>query len=377
MILALLTAGCAGSGQVTGQPGASQPPAENQPAKNQAAAPLPGGDAAGNPAVSESLTFIFTDATGREVELPRNIERVSPSGTMAQVVLFTLVPDKLVGLSVALTDAEKNYMDDRIKGLPVLGNFSADTLNLESVMLTAPQVIVDIGQVSPSSADDMQSIQDKTGIPAVFVELDDIGSMLTGYAALGELFGVEEEAQKIIDYISENIISVINRAEEIPEADRVSVYYGINDGLTSIIANSFHSDAIDFAGGRNVAAIAQTIRGGAAEISMEQLILWNPDVIIFAHESIYDTVASLPEWGALSAITENRYYEIPHGPYNWVNRPPSVNRLLGVRWLANLLYPEIFPFDMAQEAREFYKLFYHFDLTDAQIEGLLSKATAK
>jgi len=323
----------------------------------------------------EGQTYFFTDFTGREVELPANIERIIPAGPLAQIVLFTLVPDKLVGLASALTGDQLQYMDDRFRSLPEIGHFSAGTFNLESVMVAAPQVIIDIGQASPGLADDMQSIQERTGIPTVFVQLDDIETMLTGYATLGGLLGASKQADRIISYISENILSVIERAEAIPDSQKARVYFGQNDGLTAMIANSIHSDVIDFAGGRNVADVEQTVRGGAAEISMEQLILWNPDIILFASGSIYDTVASLNEWSALRAVREGSYYEIPQGPYNWLGRPPSVNRLLGIRWLASLFHPEIFPFDMAQETREFYKLFYHWDLTDEQIGELLSRTT--
>ena len=385
MLEAALT-GCAGTGpsdaqagQTTPvQPSAAQPPAgQPQQAQTQDADSSLADSQETRSQEAAGESYIFTDSTGREVELPRNIERITPSGPLAQIVLYTLVPDKLVGLAADLTEEQLQYMDDRFRSLPTFGHFDAGTFNLESVMLAAPQVVIDIGQSSPAMADDMQGIQDRSGIPTIFIQLDDIDTMISGYAILGALFGAEEQAQKIIDYISEKIIGVIERAAAIPEADRVSVYYGQNDGLTALIAGAIHTDVIDFAGGHNVADIEQTIRGGAAEISMEQLMLWNPDVILFVPESVYGEVGSLPEWSRLNAVRDSRVYEVPSGPYNWMGRPPSVNRLVGVRWLANLLYPDIFSFDMAQETRDFYKLFYHTDVTDAQLSELLGKSTFK
>ena len=167
------------------------------------------------------------------------------------------------------------------------------------------------------------------------------------------------------------------KVNSIPASERVKVYYGQDDGLTAVVSGTVHSDVINVVGGFNVAEVEESVRGGASIISMEQLMLWNPEVVLFAPESIYDDVASRAEWAEIGAINTGRYYEIPLGPYNWMGRPPSVNRILGIKWLGNLLYPDIFQCDIAAEIREFYKLFYHCDVTDAQVASLLLKATQK
>jgi len=317
---------------------------------------------------------MFTDSVGREVELPRSIERVAPSGSLAQIVLFTLCPDKIVGLANDLSDVQFEYMDAKYKDLPVLGNFYADTLNLESVMQSAPQVVIDIGQTMPNAADDMNGIQERTRIPTIFVNLE-MDTILTAYETLGKVTGETEQAQKIIDYISAALTDTEQKSKSIPESKRLKVYYGQDDGLTAIIKGSLHSDVIDYAAGINVSDVEESVRGGAAIISMEQLMLWQPDVALFAPGSIYDEVGARAEWGGVNAIMTGKYYEVPNGPYNWMGRPPSVNRIIGIKWLANLLYPDVFDYDMAFETIEFYKLFYHCDVTDAQIKGLLAKST--
>ena len=321
--------------------------------------------------------FVFTDSVGREVELPVNIERITPSGPLAQIFLYTLAPNHLVGLASEMTETQLQFMDSHFRYLPVFGNFSAGTLNLESVMFAAPQVIIDIGQITASTTDDMQDLQDRTGIPTIFIHVDDMQTMRIAYATLGEILGVKEQAENLINYITDHVVPIIDRAAIIPETERRTVFYAQNDGLTAVIAGSIHADVIDFAGGINVADVEQTIRGGAAEISMEQLLLWQPDLILFAPGSIYDTVATLSEWHGLTAIQEGRFYEIPFAPYDWMGRPPSANRLLGISWLANLLYPEIFPFDMIEETKIFFRLFYHYDITNAQVEVLLAKSSLR
>ena len=371
VLLAALVLMSAIAGCTTAEAPAQQPPSGGSTPEAPA---VTQGEA--DPQEPESPTFIFTDSAGREVELPRNIERIAPSGPLAQIVLFTICPDKLVGFANDLIDEQFLYIGDKYRELPVFGNFYADTLNLESVMLAAPQVVIDIGEAKQTVADDMDGIQERTGIPTVFVHME-MDSLLSAYETLGLITGETEQAQKLIGYISETLTEIEQKVSTIPEAERVKVYYSQDDGLNAFVSGTVHTDVIDAVGGFNVTEVEESIRGGTSMVSMEQLMLWNPDVILFTPESIYNDVASRAEWSAISAINTGRFYEVPNGPYNWMGRPPSVNRIIGLKWLGNLLYPDVFQYDIVAETRVFYELFYHCDVTDAQISALLANSTLK
>ncbi len=110
---------------------------------------------------------------------------------------------------------------------------------------------------------------------------------------------------------------------------------------------------------------------------MEQLMALDPEVIMFVVGSIYETAGADPTWAALNAIRNNIYYEIPIEPYNWLGRPPGPNRLIGIRWLGNLLYPELYDYDIVQEVKEFFRLFYRYELSDEEVAALLKHSTLK
>ena len=120
-------AGCGGSGTDTGTSGSGK---ENQAEHTQ------------------TETQTFTDSLGREVELPKEIEKVAPSGMMAQIMLYTLCPDRLCGLARDISVAELEFVDQKYQDLPTLGNLygSNANLNLESLMQAEPDVIIDIGE---------------------------------------------------------------------------------------------------------------------------------------------------------------------------------------------------------------------------------------
>lgn len=353
----LASAGCA---QTPSQPISIQTPESEVPA----------------PVILEGETYLFTDSCGREVALPKDVTRVAPSGPLAQIVLLTLCPDKLVGLASDVSDQQFEYIDKKYASLPVLGNFYADTLNLESVMIAKPQIVFDIGEPKPSIQEDVNGIQAKTGIPTVFIQMD-MDSMAAAYKTLGEITGETEQAKSIAEYIENTLSETKRQVDAIPEANRIKVYYGQDNGLNAVVKGTVHSDVVDRSGGLNAVDMEESVRGGISEISMEQLLLWQPDVVLFAPGSIYDDVPTRAEWQEINAIKDGEFYEIPEGPYNWMGRPPSVNRVLGVKWLTNLLYPDVFPYDMVKETQEFYKLFYHCDVTEEQVRALLAKSTYK
>ncbi len=209
--------------------------------------------------------FTFTDDAGRDVEVPGDMQRIAPSGPLAQLVLYTLCPDRLVGLGQEVTDAQLPYIDSDYAKLPVFGNFYGDTLNLESVLAAGTQIVIDIGEAKETVTEDMQGVQDKTGIPSVFINME-LDNMADAYRKLGELVDETERAEELATYIETTLADTKKAVDAIPQADRKKVYYGQDSGTTAVIAGTVHGDVIDMAGGINVAEVEETIRGGISGV---------------------------------------------------------------------------------------------------------------
>jgi iron complex transport system substrate-binding protein len=133
-------------------------------------------------------------------------------------------------------------------------------------------------------------------------------------------------------------------------------------------------EALDAIGVHNVAA-DNLGPGGLVTISPEQLIAWQPDVIIAVDQRFYDSVGGDPLWQQVKAVKDKRIYLAPGQPFGWVDEPPAASRLIGLFWLGKMLYPELFPEDLKAESKRFYALFYHQEPSDAQLETLLAGST--
>lgn len=337
------------------------------------AKPAADGDDSQNNDVVEDTTRVFTDSCGREVTVPANVEKVAISGPLAQIVVFALAPDKLVGIANAWDESAAQFLDTKYYDLPLLGQLygGKGEMNLETLLAAAPDVVIDVGEPKGSIVEDMDALQEQTGIPFVHIDAY-LASMDNTYAMLGDLLAMPNEAQGLADYCR----YAYDRAVEIANSvEKVNLLYITGDeGLNVIAKGSYHAKAIDLLA-NNLAVVEEpSSKGTGNEVDMEQILNWNPDVILFAPGSIYDTVAENENWQTITAIKNGAYYEVPMGPYNWMGFPPSVQRLLGMMWMTTVLYPDAADYDLYTEVSSYFQLFYHCELTQAQYDALVANS---
>ena len=335
---------------------------------------------ASSSAATQNETRTFTDSLGREVELPAQIDRIAPSGHTANQVLLTMAPEKMVSLSQDLTEDQLKYINlPNYADLPITGAAfgSKGDINKEAVAAADPQVIIDTGEVKDGLEEDMDTLQEQLGIPVVFIEtkLEDYGA---AYEMLGELLGMPERGKELSDYCAAAYKEVTDVMATIPDSERVNLGYFLGDaGLNTIAKDSYQGQVIDLCA-NNVAVLEKaTGSGQGQEVSLEQIALWNPDLIIFAPDSIYDTVADDPAWDGIAAIDNGNFYETPATPYNWLNNPPTVNQVMGMQWLPRLLYPDKFDTSIADVTKSYYKTFYGYDMSDQEVADMTAKALPK
>ncbi len=360
LILALFLMVAAIAGCASGQPGT--PSAASASAQETSSASSP-----------QSGTVKFTDSAGREVEVPEEITKVAISGPLAQIAVFALAPDKLVGIAAEWDATAEAFLDTEYYNLPLLGQLygGKGELNLETLLASGAQVVIDVGEPKDTIARDLDALQEQADIPFVHITMT---TETTGgaYRKLGELLGMREEAEALAQYCE----TVYARTEEIAASvDKVNLLYCLGDTGLNVIANgSYHSEVIDLLS-NNLAVVGEpSSRGTGNEVDMEQILLWNPDVILFAPGSVYATAGEDEAWQQVTAIANKTYYEVPYGPYNWMGFPPSVQRWLGMMWMAQLLYPDAAQYDLRAEVSRYFEMFYHCGITQNQYDALVANS---
>ena len=312
-------------------------------------------------------TRTFTDSLGREVTLPANLSKIAISGPLAQIVVFAIAPDMMVGIANGWADEAKGLIPDEYYNLPLLGQLygGKGELNLETLLQSGAEVVIDVGEQKDGMADDLNALQEQTGIPFVHIDCY-TGSMGDTYRTLGTLLGKETEGNTLGEYCDK----IYNRTNEIAASvKKVNLLYCLGDKGENVIAKgSYHAEIIDLLSNNLAVVESPSSKGTGNEVDIEQILKWNPDVILFAPGSVYATVGEDSAWQGVTAIKEGHYYEVPNGPYNWMGFPPSVQRMLGMMWMAKLLYPETADYDLYAEVSEYFRP-HHLERRCLQCSG--------
>ena len=311
-----------------------------------------------------------TDGAGRAVPVPAKVERVFPAGPPAAIFLYTLAPELLLGWPRANRPEEREFLLPTVGARPEVGRITGrgNTANLETVLALKPDLILDVGSVSPTYISLAERVQEQTGIPYALLDGRFDGSA-QAYRTLGALIGQPAQGEEFARY-TERIMAVITgRIAAVPKAARPRIYYARGPrGLETGLGGSINVETIEML----AVNVAGETRGGLATVSIEQVLLWNPDVIITIDQDFAASVRSDPAWAPVKAVRDSRVHLSPKLPFGWVDFPPSVNRLIGLRWLAKILYPDAFPEDLRAATREFYGRFYHVTPNDRQIDRVLA-----
>jgi iron complex transport system substrate-binding protein len=334
----------------------------------------------GGAVVEENRTFV--DDVGREITLPVTIDAVSPSGPLAQIVLYSLDQDLFVSVSSEFTDAQATYIDPRLLTLPVTGQFygsKASTMNPESIMELNRQlnidVVLDIGEAKKTMKADLDDIQAKTNVPFAFITQNKLEDIPGSYVKLGELLSRPERGQELSDYVSALLAEFDSGMKKVGDNKKSLIYVTAIDGnsVSMVGSGSYHAEVIDYLA-NNLAKPAASSSGTGDGYTMEDILQMDPDYIIVGYtdgHAYYNEIMTKPMWQSLSAVKEGNVYEAPYGPYNWMGGPPSVQRLLSMIWLGNLMYPDVFDYTIDDRVKEFYSLFFRYDLTDAELDNLM------
>ena len=322
-------------------------------------------------------TEAFVDSTGRAVPVPAKIERIAVTGPLSQIYILPLAGDMLVGVSNAYAEDAQLYLPSYILEKTEIGQLygGKGEMDLEALLAAAPDVVIDIGEAKATTADDLTALTQQTGIPFIHIDAT-VATAPEAYRTLGKLLGREAKAEELALWCETTYANISAMMEKVDANNaRKRLLYCLGDTGTYVLAEgSFHAETVNMMSS-NVAIVEDVVSSGTGnEVDLEQILVWNPEVIIFAPDSCYEDIALSPQWQSVGAVAQGNFYKTPTGPYGWLSSPPAVQRYLGMLWLGELLYPEYTEYDLQEEVTAYYKLFYGCDLTDEMYQALMINA---
>lgn len=304
---------------------------------------------------------------------PSHIQRVISSGPPSDLLMFALAPEKMVGFaSISLKKGNTGLFASQWLELPVYGRLAGrgSTLSLEQLLSYNPDLIIDTGNIDETYRSQAQKVAKQTNVPYLLIAggLKESPQQLL---QLGETLGVTPQAQKLSQLAQHYIDDAQTFASKNQEKSPSFYLARGAKGLETGAKGSIHTEAIEMLGLRNVVDIPNF--HGLTTVSMEQLYQWNPDIIITQYDEAIEFMTTSALWKGLDAIANQQLLAFTGMPFGWLDGPPGVNRLLGMRRLQSH-FDKAIEATIKQDIAEFFTHFYHSPLTSEQINLLMEKS---
>ena len=310
---------------------------------------------------SGGSTIVVTDQAGRKVEIDGPVERIVSGYYISSSACIALgLGDKLVGIEArASTRPIYALAAPNLLGLPNVG--TAREFNLEACLALNPDLVI-----LPLRLRDAADTLAELGVQAVLVNPESYEELLEMIALIGEAAGAVETAERLLEYYEISTVGIGRTIAVLSYDDRPSVYMcGVSSYLTTAPGGMYQSVMIQLSGGKNAA----NIDGSSwTEISYEQLLAINPEVMIIPAEAGYDVsdIKGDAQLQRLNAVLSGRVYKMPADFEAWDSPVPSC--MLGVRWLLHVLHEGLYSMDsLRNDAAAFYRDFYGININTALI----------
>jgi iron complex transport system substrate-binding protein len=304
----------------------------------------------------KKLTLI--DLVDRTVTINKPVERVvSFFAEIARTIVELGAEEKFVGIDELSPKYLSNIYPEAEK-LPVVGTYREP--NIELIVVLQPDVIFIIGPIDAAN-----TLQEKTGIPVV----DWTGGpysydrVFQKIELVATVLGKEKSAEELTSYFNEELDKVTEVTSEIPESEKPTVYIAM---WSSVTKTTVPYSPLDAAGGINVARDCTAPVGIGApptvEVSKEQVIAWNPDIILVTRSSksaklTVEDVLSDPDLQTINAVKNHKVYYTLGGFQIFGGNHPRA--LIEAFYLAKLFHPEKFEeLDMDKRGNEIIKMFF-------------------
>lgn len=311
-----------------------------------------------------------TDMLGRTVTIPDDPQQICALNPFCApfVVSFGCGDKMKATVNAIKRDLLIQSICPSLKDAVVVKN--GGVINAEALLELGVDLI--FLEESTYADDDERAKLDALSIPYIVLRNDTIQRAMDSVLLMGEVLGAQERAQAYVQYYQDTLDLVSRTVSAIPEEDRPTLYHSVNEATRTDYAGSITAEWISYTGAKNVSLSAPlTMEGSSAYTTLEQIFVWDPQIIICNEPGVAEYILTDGKWVGLQAVTNGTVYQMPVGITRW-GHPNSVETPLALLWLTELLYPEQFDIDLAAGTKQFYQTFFDFELDDDTIAAVLS-----
>ena len=312
----------------------------------------------------------ITDCVGRKVLVPEKVERIACLYLFAGHVVTMLGRGndiaavsnglKRVSLLLDICPSIKNAMVPKSQG----------ALNMEELLKAAPDVLFTAGEMSGNRGE-LEKLE-RFKIPTIIIDYSDMESQQKAIAIIGKAIGREKRAEEYNDYFRKIITVVKSQTDHLPEDKRLRLYYSENEATRTTLDNDLSTDWLKITGVINVARKTPgNVLEGKNFAGIEQILLWNPDVILANEPEALSLIMTDRKWTAIDAVKNKRVYQMPIAISRW-GHPGSIETPMAILWTAKKMYPSLFTdINMEKETKKYYKTFFNYELSDQKVKTIL------
>jgi len=302
-----------------------------------------------------------TDMMGHTVTVPCRVVRIATiSSTASQIVFAVGAQEQRVVARFGPAGKGKAMgpIYPRMSQVPDAGDQNA--ANIETLLAAHPDIV--LTEDGPALAQ-MKAV----GLPAYAFSAEQPGQLTDAITRMGALTGHVDEAKQSVDLLTARMKTITDAVSPIATAKRLKVYVAGSGIFKTFAGDFFQTFMVRNAGG---VSVSEQLSGGKVDVSPEQVLVWNPDVIIltsYTKDTVSDVLAN-PKLQNVEAVRNHRVYVMPKYIVSW--DMPVPESFLGTMWLGQKLYPDQVHFDMAAEIAQFYRQFYGFTVPAADLVAL-------
>ncbi|NTW70788.1 MAG: ABC transporter substrate-binding protein [Eubacteriaceae bacterium] len=328
---------------------------------------------ANEPSGTDEQSFEIIDSAGRSVIIPEKVEKIACLYAFTGHALGLLEQDDKIVAVVEGLKRDKLF----VKLFPDIDNalvpFTDGSINIEELIKADPDVVF-VRSDTASNEQEMKKISE-LGIPAVCADYTNMEEQIQAVEIIGKVCGGDavKKAEAYTKYYRKCIALAEERTKNLSAEEKIKVYHSVNEAVRTDSEDSLSADWMESAGVINVSVDKElNLVENKNYASLEQIFIWDPEVIIANEEGVANYILTDSKWKGLDAVNNRTVYQMPVGISRW-GHPGSIETPLAILWLDKTLYPDLFKdIDLYKETKNFYKTFFSYTLSDQDVKDILS-----